>query len=76
MSSDATETVRKDSAYLNSRSLFVCDNNEVISVLGRCNTVYDCKDASDEVDCPNTTGKYSRETIVYTSLGNGLFKLL
>ena len=36
---------------MKSTSLYVCNNSETISVLGRCNGVPDCSDATDEIDC-------------------------
>ena len=39
-----------------STSVFLCRNQEVISLLGRCDNRYDCFDSSDEEDCPDTTG--------------------
>ena len=33
---------------------FLCDNEEVISVLGRCDGNRDCADLSDETGCDAT----------------------
>ena len=38
-------------------SLYVCNNSEIISVLGRCNGEADCLDASDEKGCLAVSGK-------------------
>ena len=38
-------------------SLYMCNNSEIISVLGRCNGAADCLDGSDEIGCDDTTGK-------------------
>ena len=34
---------------------FLCDNDEVISVLGRCDGNIDCADQSDETGCDATS---------------------
>ena len=42
--------------YIERSSIFVCDNGEMISLLGKCNNISDCLDASDEINCPETAG--------------------
>ena len=37
-------------------AMFVCDNGEIISLLGRCDNNQDCDDGTDERNCPDTTG--------------------
>ena len=41
--------------FRDSAVYFLCDNNEVISVLGRCDGNEDCADQSDEAGCDVTT---------------------
>ena len=43
----------------NPLSMFSCDDGEIISLLGRCDGLPDCKDVSDEKNCTNSTGSYS-----------------
>lgn len=42
--------------YIEQSSIFVCDNGEMISLLGKCNNISECLDASDEINCPESEG--------------------
>ena len=44
--------------------MFICRNQEVISLLGRCDKRQDCFDLSDEENCPDTTGSLASFKIV------------
>ena len=50
-----TSALLQPAIWMNA-SVFLCRNQEVISLLGRCDNRYDCFDSSDEDDCPDTTG--------------------
>ena len=50
-----TDTWIKSNYY--HMDVFLCLNGEVISLLGRCNNISDCGDASDEHNCTDTSGK-------------------
>ena len=43
------------SEFRDSSVYFLCENDEVISVLGRCDGNRDCTDQSDETGCDDTS---------------------
>ena len=56
---NATERLQKFKPLkidFNPLSMFLCDNGEIISLLGQCDGNPDCGDFSDERNCTNSTG--------------------
>ena len=61
---DGVENESTMKEYQTSPSQFICDNEEVISFLGRCDNKTDCLDGSDEANCHTTMGKNFSQLIL------------